>query len=478
MGLCTQKGNFSHPLRSTLATYCPHKRLAVSHSRSTAGLPGVGSACRTPAGHSLSCACRTPRPALAAGVRGVPRVALGERLVGGEQVGTRSLQRLAACVRLAQQRLAHRRVFERVVPLDVPLHRLALVWLDGAHLRLARRREVVLVLEPRLAHRGEHALRHSLGGGPVDVDPLEGGLGAEPLCLLLRVPARGGGEGVDEGGEGVGVAGRVAGPQQVLERLAVADCAACRVGGEQLALEEQVGHLSQQARLQHRAAPLVDAAAERHARRGEEEAAEVERGAQRVEPRVVGRRGQRCRLRARLHRHHERAVQAVPVVCRQLSGARAVERAQQRKPAFPVCRLLVWLQRVARRRGDRWVGSRRCRAAVHEPPEVHARPSDEDGRLAAREDLVDSGECVGVEGAGGVVVAQLGDVDEVVRRARPLHRRRLVGADLKTAVHLHRVDRDQLARERLTQSHAERRLAHCGRPGDYHHASRDWRRHR
>ena len=31
---------------------------------------------------------------------------------------------------------------------------------------------------------------------------------------------------------------------------------------------------------------------------------------------------------------------------------------------------------------------------------------------------------------------ELGDVDEVVRRARPLHRRRLVGADLKTAVHL------------------------------------------
>ena len=62
---------------------------------------------------------------------------------------------------------------------------------------------------------------------------------------------------------------------------------------------------------------------------------------------------------------------------------------------------------------------------------------------------------------------RVGDVDQVVRHRGPLGARRLGGADVDAAVHLHRVERDDLdVAERSRERERERRLAGRGRPDE------------
>ena len=187
-----------------------------------------------------------------------------------------------------------------------------------------------------------------------------------------------------------------------------------------MAAEELRCRLLEQALLEHRVAPLVDAPAERLARRAQEEAAHVERVAQRVEAVRIGRRPEVRRRALGLPRDHDGTLQSVPVVAAQLLGARRIELLELREPARPVVGRLERRQQLAHLLIERRIRLGRLWAAACEPAHVHGRATDEDGQTAAREHLLDGVERILVERTGRVLLVRLPQVQKLVGHPRTL----------------------------------------------------------
>ena len=94
---------------------------------------------------------------------------------------------------------------------------------------------------------------------------------------------------------------------------------------------------------------------------------------------------------------------------------------------------------------------------------VEAGPADEDRYPAARGDVIDdgAGQPLVVGHVGGL--ADVPDVQQVVRYAPPFRRGELGGPDVHAPVELHRVGVDHLTAEGERQADRERRLARRGR---------------
>ena len=101
----------------------------------------------------------------------------------------------------------------------------------------------------------------------------------------------------------------------------------------------------------------------------------------------------------------------------------------------------------------------RERERVDDGLHVQAGAADEQRPLAARLDVGDRGARRVLEARDRPVLGRVGDVDQVVRHRGPLGGGRLGGPDVEPAVHLHRVDRDDLdVAERARDRERERRL--------------------
>ena len=142
------------------------------------------------------------------------------------------------------------------------------------------------------------------------------------------------------------------------------------------------------------------------------------------------------------------------------AAAAGIERDEPRVRRFEAGRgLRVAEERVTCRRvlpGDR--------EAVDDCLDVQAGAADEQRPMAAR---FDRGDRVPREVLGPhdrPVLVRVGDVDQMVRHGRALGERRLGGSDVHRAVHLHRVERDDLdVTGRGRECERERRLAGRGR---------------
>lgn len=239
--------------------------------------------------------------------------------------------------------------------------------------------------------------------------------------------------------------------QQVRHGLPVADCTPRGAAGEELELLELRGDLLEEPRLQHRLAPLVDPAAERHARRREKEAAHVERRAERVEAVGVVGCGQLGDGALRLLRDHQRAVQPVPVVARQLRRAVGVQTREQGEPARPVGGRLERRELLPDLLSERRVRLGRLRTALHEPAQVHGRAAAEHRGATTIEHIPNRPQRVAVELAGSVLVLRVAQVHEVMLHPPHLALRRLIRTDLESAIDLDRVHRNQLSWQQLAQ---------------------------
>ena len=107
---------------------------------------------------------------------------------------------------------------------------------------------------------------------------------------------------------------------------------------------------------------------------------------------------------------------------------------------------------------------------VDHRPQVEAGAADEQRPVTPSLDVGDRRPGPVGEGGDGEVLPRVDQVDEVVGHLGPLGGRRLGGADVHAAVHLHGVDRHDLDR-RVRPGHRQRqrRLA---RRGGAHHGGR------
>eukprot|EP00967_Tisochrysis_lutea_P080320 scaffold110227_cov33-Tisochrysis_lutea.AAC.1 len=79
---------------------------------------------------------------------------------------------------------------------------------------------------------------------------------------------------------------------------------------------------------------------------------------------------------------------------------------------------------------SRPISSRCCWAPLHEPAQVHAGATDEDGSLPSCEDRINRQQSVLIEASRSVLILKVSDIDEMVRHAGLFLCGWLVGADV------------------------------------------------